>query len=211
MKEGEKYFKSLNYEEIIVSSFDNLKLHAYFYENPNSKGTVIFMHGYHGSPLNDFGPVIKKFKEMGYSSLLPYQRTHGKSQGKYITFGVKESKDCLTWAKYIANRYPNRSIALHRISLGGASVGMASCFEDLPKEVRNEPKLALDGGPDGLYFYRKIAETARKFLNEEGTIAVEIGYNQKEDVIRIFEENQYKEIYCRKDFGGNDRIIVAKV
>jgi fermentation-respiration switch protein FrsA (DUF1100 family) len=136
MKEGEKYFKSLNYEEIIVTSYDNLKLHAYFYENPNSKGTVIFMHGYHGSPLNDFGPVIKKFKEMGYSLLLPYQRTHGKSQGKYITFGVKESKDCLTWAKYIAKRYPNRSIALHGISLGGASVGMASCFEDLPKEVK---------------------------------------------------------------------------
>ena len=87
----------------------------------------------------------------------------------------------------------------------------SNVIEDLPKEVRNEPKLALDGGPDGLYFYRKIAETARKFLNEEGTIAVEIGYNQKEDVIRIFEGNQYKEIYCRKDFGGNDRIIVAKV
>ncbi|MBQ9782179.1 MAG: alpha/beta hydrolase [Clostridia bacterium] len=136
MKEGERYFKKLNYEELTIISYDNLKLKAYFYENPNSKGTVIFMHGYHGNPLTDFGPVIKTFKEMGYSLLLPYQRAHGKSQGKYVTFGVNESKDCLKWAKYIAKRYPNRSIALHGVSLGGATVGMASSFEDLPKEVK---------------------------------------------------------------------------
>ena len=84
-------------------------------------------------------------------------------------------------------------------------------IETLPEEVKNEPKLALDGGQDGLDFYRKIAETARMFLNEEGTISVEIGYNQKDEVIKIFKENNYKEIYCKKDFGGNDRIVIAKV
>ncbi len=136
MKEGARYFKSLNPEEIIVTSHDKLKLYGYLYENPKSKGTVIFMHGYHGNPFTDFGPVIKKFVDMGYSILLPFQRTHGKSQGKYITFGVKESKDCLVWAKYIAKRFPNRSISLHGISLGGATVGMASCYDDLPKEVK---------------------------------------------------------------------------
>ncbi len=136
MKEGANYFKSLNPEEIVIKSHDNLSLYGYFYENENSKGTVIFMHGYHGNPFNDFGPVLKKFKEMGYSLLLPYQRAHGKSQGKYITFGVNESKDCLKWAKYVANKYPNRSIALHGISLGGATVGLASSFKELPKEVK---------------------------------------------------------------------------
>lgn len=84
-------------------------------------------------------------------------------------------------------------------------------IETLPEEVKNEPKLALDGGQDGLDFYRKIAETARGFLNEEGTIAVEIGYNQKDEVSKIFKENNYREIYCKKDFGGNDRIVVVKV
>ncbi len=136
MKEGANYFKSLNPLEVKITSHDNLTLYGYFYENEKSKGTVIFMHGYHGNPFTDFGPVLKKFKEMGYSILLPYQRAHGKSQGKYITFGVNESKDCLLWAKHIANKYPNRSIALHGISLGGATVGIASAYKDLPKEVK---------------------------------------------------------------------------
>ncbi len=136
MKEGANYFFSLNPEEVCVTSYDNLKLYGLFYENPNSKGTVIFMHGYHGNPYTDFGPVLKKFKDLGYSLLLPYQRTHGKSEGKYITFGIKESKDCVVWAKYIAKRFPNRSIALHGISMGGATVAMASSQKDLPKEVK---------------------------------------------------------------------------
>ena len=88
------------------------------------------MHGYHGNPYTDFGPVLEKFKNLGYSLLLPYQRTHGKSEGKYLTFGVKESKDCLYWAKYIAKRFPNRSISLHGISMGGATVAMTR-FTDI--------------------------------------------------------------------------------
>ena len=84
-------------------------------------------------------------------------------------------------------------------------------IEELSIEVQNEPKLALDGGIDGLNFYRKIAKEARNFLNIDGTIVVEIGYNQKDKVIEIFEENNYKEIYAKKDFSGNDRIVVAKI
>ena len=136
MKKGADYFFSLNPQEVSLTSHDGLKLFGYFYENPNSRGTVIFMHGYHGNPFTDFGPVLDKFIDMGYSLLLPYQRAHGKSQGKYITFGVKESKDCLAWAKLVVNTYPNRPIALHGISMGGATVGMTSCLEDLPKEVK---------------------------------------------------------------------------
>lgn len=84
-------------------------------------------------------------------------------------------------------------------------------IKNLPEEVKNEPKLALDGGIDGLDFYRKIAEKAKTFLNENGTLALEIGYNQKEKVIEILKQNNYQNIYAKKDFGGNYRIIVAKV
>ena len=135
MKQGADYFFSLNPKEVWITSHDALKLCGMFYENPNSRGTVIFMHGYHGNPFTDFGPVLKHFSDMGFSLLLPYQRAHGKSQGEYLTFGVKESKDCLAWANYLAEKYPGRSIALHGISMGGATVGMASCL-DLPKEVK---------------------------------------------------------------------------
>lgn len=136
MKQGANYFLGLNPEEVSLQSHDNLKLCGYFYETPNARGTVLFMHGYHGDPLNDFGPVLKHFIDIGFSVLLVFQRAHGKSQGKYITFGVKESNDCLLWAKYLAERFPGHPIGLHGVSMGGATVGMVSCDENLPDEVK---------------------------------------------------------------------------
>lgn len=83
-------------------------------------------------------------------------------------------------------------------------------IKTLSKEVQNEPILALDGGIDGLNFYRKIAEDAKKHLNVNGYLAFEIGFNQKSAVENILEENGYKNIYSRKDLSGNDRIVVGQ-
>ena len=81
----------------------------------------------------------------------------------------------------------------------------------LDKEVQNEPVIALDGGKDGLEFYKIIADEAWKFLKSDGVIAVEIGFDQKNDVINLIEQTgKYKDIYSKKDLSGNDRIIVAK-
>ena len=135
MKEGAEYFLSLKPEHLYINSFDNLKLHALFYKHPNAKGTIILMHGYHGKALYDFGPVFKLFIEKGYSILLPDQRAHGESEGKYLTFGVFESEDCLAWAKLIAQKFPNMPISLHGVSMGGATVCMTSNL-DLPSEVK---------------------------------------------------------------------------
>ena len=79
----------------------------------------------------------------------------------------------------------------------------------LEKEVREEPILALDGGIDGLDFYRKIAKEAVTKLNPEGMLFLEIGYNQKINVIRILKNEKYKIIKTLKDFGENDRVIIA--
>lgn len=82
-------------------------------------------------------------------------------------------------------------------------------IKTLSKEVQNEPKLALDGGQDGLKFYRIIAQNAYKYLNPNGIIILEIGYNQKENVIKVFKQTQrYKNIECKKDYSNNDRIII---
>lgn len=83
-------------------------------------------------------------------------------------------------------------------------------IKTLPKEVQNEPYIALSGGEDGLDFYRIIGKNAKNYLNAHGYVAVEIGYNQKEKVIKIFEDEGYKEIYSKKDYSGNDRIVVAR-
>ena len=85
-------------------------------------------------------------------------------------------------------------------------------IKTLDKEVQNEPHLALDGGQDGLYFYKIIAENAHKYLNKGGILALEIGYDQKNEVIKLLEkEGKYIDIYCKKDLAGNDRIIVCKL
>lgn len=84
-------------------------------------------------------------------------------------------------------------------------------IKDLSLEVQNEPHIALDGGQDGLDFYRKIINNAYKYLENDGYLALEIGYNQKQDVIMLIENSQqYKEIYSKKDLSGNDRIVICK-
>ena len=84
-------------------------------------------------------------------------------------------------------------------------------IDTLSNEVKAEPKIALDGGKDGLDFYRKIVKEARKYLKENGHLIVEIGYNQKESVIELFKENHFENVICIKDYGQNDRVIMGNI
>ena len=85
-------------------------------------------------------------------------------------------------------------------------------IEELDKQVKNEPYIALDGGADGLKFYKIIIENAYKYIKNEGKVFLEIGYDQKNELINLFKENNhYENIYSKKDLGGNDRIIAATV
>lgn len=82
----------------------------------------------------------------------------------------------------------------------------------LSDEVQKEPEIALDGGYDGLDFYRKISRQAIEYLKFGSYLCFEIGFDQKIDVIDIIEkEGHYTGTYCKKDLYGNDRIIVTKV
>ena len=70
----------------------------------------------------------------------------------------------------------------------------------------------MDGGKDGLDFYKRISEDAYKFLNRQGYLCLEIGYNQKEDVKKIIESRRrYVETYCKKDLCQNDRVIITRI
>ena len=82
----------------------------------------------------------------------------------------------------------------------------------LSQEVQKEPELALDGGIDGLDFYRKITEQAIDFLKLGSYLCFEIGYDQKDEVIDIISKHEnYSNTYCKKDLCGNDRVIVTQV
>ena len=72
-----------------------------------------------------------------------------------------------------------------------------------------DPKMALNGGPDGLKFYKAIAKEGKNFLKEKGIIFLEIGYDQKEVVTKLFEKDF--NVTCYKDYSDNDRIIVAEL
>lgn len=82
-------------------------------------------------------------------------------------------------------------------------------IDGLQPEVKCQPHIALDGGEDGLNFYRLIADNAAAFLNRGGALLLEIGYDQREDVMRLLEKD-FTNIVCVKDYGGNDRVIFAE-
>lgn len=84
-------------------------------------------------------------------------------------------------------------------------------LENLSQEVKNEPRIALDGGEDGLEFYRTLAKEATQYLQMNGILAVEIGYNQKQEVMQLLEKYGFCDIYSKKDFGNHDRIVVRKM
>lgn len=78
-------------------------------------------------------------------------------------------------------------------------------IEKLSKEVKNEPIIALDGGNDGIKYYKIIADNYNKFLNIGGYLLLEMGYNQGESVSKLFKNSEIK-----KDLSGNNRVILVK-
>lgn len=85
-------------------------------------------------------------------------------------------------------------------------------IKTLDKEVQNEPRLALDGGIDGLDFYRKIVNDGYHYLKYNSYLCFEIGYDQKEEVMEIIKnERKYINTYCLKDLYDNNRVIVTRV
>lgn len=85
-------------------------------------------------------------------------------------------------------------------------------IKTLDSEVQKEPIIALDGGNDGLDFYRKIICNAYEFLKYQGYLCLEIGYNQEETVTKLIQkEEKYSNTYTKKDLYGNTRVVVTKV
>ncbi len=84
-------------------------------------------------------------------------------------------------------------------------------IDTLMEDVKDyEPFIALSGGEDGLFFYRKLALQSRKLLNRGGSLIFEIGYDQRETVMNIMEENSFKSVTCIKDLSGNDRVVKGR-
>lgn len=84
-------------------------------------------------------------------------------------------------------------------------------ISNLQLEVQKEPSLALDGGESGIEFYERIIPEARKYLENDGVLILEIGYDQGECVKKILEDNGYCRVKIIKDLEQNDRVVIGQI
>ena len=122
-------------ERVRVKSYDGLWLSARYYHTRDGAPLEIMFHGYRSSAICDFSGGVKLAIKNGHNILLVDQRGHGESEGKYLTFGVKERFDCLAWINYAVERFgKDVKIILCGVSMGAATVLFAAGL-DLPDNV----------------------------------------------------------------------------
>lgn len=116
---------------------DDLKLDAWYVPAAVSTDkTVIVVHGFrqNKSAMRQYGQL---FHELGYNVLMPDNRGAGASEGDFITFGYHDKSDVIAWAKFLTAKNPQSQITLYGLSMGAATVMMASGESGLPSSVKN--------------------------------------------------------------------------
>lgn len=122
-------------QPVEITSHDGLRLSGRYYHRAEDAPLVICFHGYRGTAIRDFCGGAKLALDQGYNVLLIDQRAHGNSQGRFITFGIRERRDCRSWVDWARERFgENTPMLLYGISMGAATVLMAA--PDLPENVR---------------------------------------------------------------------------
>lgn len=121
-------------KDIDITSADGLRLHGLWIPAENPRGTILFAHGYRSTFLVDFGLAFPFYHERGMNLLIPDQRAHGKSEGRFITFGVKESNDMRRWLDYHNTAFGCCPVILSGISMG-ASTMLYLADQVLPENV----------------------------------------------------------------------------
>ncbi|MDO4976092.1 MAG: alpha/beta hydrolase [Eubacteriales bacterium] len=135
-KEGREWLHAHDHHIVTMRNSEGLLLRAHYIPCENAKRTLIEFHGWHGSWDVDFSGSSPHLHEMGCNLLLVEQRAQGESQGKYMTFGLKERYDLMEWVRwYQENIDADIPIYLVGLSMGATTVLMASS-ETFPQEVK---------------------------------------------------------------------------
>ena len=130
-----KETRQLPHDVITVTSFDGLTLQGKFYEYAPGAPIELMFHGYRGLAERDLCGGAQRCFALGHSALIVDQRGCGSSEGKVITFGINESRDCHTWLQYITDRFGAESrVILTGISMGAATV-LTAAGTPLPDNV----------------------------------------------------------------------------
>ena len=177
------WLNSISKKEINIQSNDKLQLFASEFKLSNeSNKWVILIHGY-TSEQSSIYDIARHYSDKGYNVLTPDLRAHGLSEGKYVGMGWLDRNDLLLWINYLLKNYRNSEIILHGVSMGAATVMMAS-GENLPTNVK---LIVEDCGYTSVWdifsFELKLRFNLSTFpvLNAASFItSVRAGYNYKE-------------------------------
>lgn len=130
-----KEVRQLPHEEFSIQSFDGLTLYGKYYEYESGAPIELMFHGYRGNAERDLCGGVQRCFALKRSALIVDQRTSGKSQGRVISFGVNESRDCLDWVDFMVSHFgPDVRIILTGISMGASTVLIAA-GQKLPPNV----------------------------------------------------------------------------
>lgn len=177
------WLNSISKKEINIQSNDKLQLFASEFKLSNeSNKWIILVHGY-TSEQSSIYDIARHYSDKGYNVLTPDLRAHGLSEGKYVGMGWLDRNDLLLWIDYLLKNYRNSEIILHGVSMGAATVMMAS-GENLPTNVK---LIVEDCGYTSVWdifsFKLKLRFNLSTFpvLNAASFITnVRAGYNYKE-------------------------------
>lgn len=130
-----KEVRAFPFEAVSITSFDGLMLCGKYYEYAPGAPIELMFHGYRGLAERDLCGGVQRSFALGRSVLIVDQRASGKSEGRVITFGVYESRDCVSWVEFLLRRFgADVKIVLTGISMGAATVMMAA-GKPLPPNV----------------------------------------------------------------------------
>ena len=124
------------FERVSICSHDGLRLRGRYYEGEAGQPLFIFFHGYRSTAERDGSGGFRLCKKHGWNVLQVDQRGHGESEGKTVTFGIRERYDCLDWIHWAVRRFGEDTPSfLVGVSMGASTVLMASGM-DLPEQVK---------------------------------------------------------------------------
>ena len=130
-----KEMRTTEHRDVEITSYDGLRLVGKYYEQEKGAPIEIMFHGYKSTAERDLCGGMQRCFRVGRNALIVEQRACGASEGHVITFGAKESRDCLDWVNFvIKNIDENAEIIITGISMGAATV-MTAASMNLPKNV----------------------------------------------------------------------------
>ena len=186
--------KKIKHEIIEIKSHDNLMLKGIYYKNESDKNiTVICVHGYTSHAEREWAFPGLFYHSLGFNVLIPYQRAHGLSEGKYISFGALEHIDVMDWVKKINEINPESKIIIHGLSMGGGIILNTS-----NKEMKNVKCLISDAPSTSIeMFFKNVSKEV---------------FKSNADKIALHALNKYKKEFKvdAKDYNALDFVKESK-